>query len=240
MIPRGDAEVRALSPIPCEPQVLRRDFPRKRRKTPDLLSAPACAGSGCAALAAADDGGKCRSYPLSKIAVSELFGSGFVSSKKFHRKGAKDAKKGSRGRFAVIGLSLGGQRTFCSLLSVLRAFAVKFILSIALRSRTVLHADEAQCTCQRFLILSTRTHSSTSGMELVRGDAEFAEKQKEEGDSHEATKARRHEAESGRETSRLSGSRANGTPQFSLRIFVVSCESSFSAISAPPRRFNCL
>ncbi len=40
---------------------------------------------------------------------------------------------------------------------------------------------------------NTSTHSSTSGMELVRGDAEFAEKQKEEGDSHEATKQRRHE-----------------------------------------------
>jgi|GEM_PF-3653772 len=36
------------APIRCSSEMLRRDFPRKRRKTENLLSAPACGGSGCA------------------------------------------------------------------------------------------------------------------------------------------------------------------------------------------------
>jgi len=100
------------SPHPLQQQGLRRDFPRKRGQTPELLSSSACGGSGCAALAAAGDGGLHRVITVPTFHVSQnLFADAEVVEDHveqiFDVDAAGDAAEGAGGQSNVFGDEIG-------------------------------------------------------------------------------------------------------------------------------------
>ena len=110
----GTDEYRWQSPHPLQQQGLRRDFPRKRRKTPDFLSAPACGGSGCAALAAADDGGLRRAllktvpkFHVSQVLLADAEVAEDYVEQIFDVDAAGDAAEGAGGQTNVFGDKIG-------------------------------------------------------------------------------------------------------------------------------------